>query len=103
MVETIKNKPSMMKDIYGFYGPGHLELMIKKTRKALMLAVLLFVITAPFFSSCSKRIYISGQNKNLPSAYTGTGKYVQKSRLGKSHGGIRKVSLKCPIPQARKK
>jgi hypothetical protein len=82
--------------------PNHRDFNIDKT-KALLFTLLVVSIFNPFIYSCSPRMTIGGQSKYMPSAYTGTGKYIKYNGIGKKHNGIKQYTLKCRIPPAPKK
>jgi hypothetical protein len=74
----------------------------KPDRGILTILVLFLLILIPFIFSCSRRLSIPGQNKSLPSAYTGSGKYVNYHTIGQRKDGIRKYTLKCPVSSDKK-
>jgi hypothetical protein len=92
-----------MKDLNGFNIPGHHFIRNKKTNAgSRMILILMPVIFILFLFSCSSKMIIAKQDRNLPSAYTHSGKYVRNNGVGKKRDGIKKENLKCHIPSSRK-
>jgi hypothetical protein len=70
--------------------------------RTLIILILMLVILIPFLYSCSNKMIIAEQDRNLSSAYTHSGKYANYNGIGKKRDGIRKNNLKCHIPSKRK-
>jgi hypothetical protein len=75
---------------------------IKSNVGILTILFLILLLLTPFIISCSRRLSIPEQNKSMPSAYTGTGKYVNYHTIGQRKDGIRKYTLKCPVSSDKK-
>ena len=93
-----------MKEVNGFNIPGHHIFRNKKRdTKTFIILILMLMLLIPLLHSCSNKMIIAEQNRNLSSAYTHSGKYVSFNGIGKRRDGIRKNNLKCHIPSNRKK
>jgi len=90
-----------MKDLNGYNMPGHHFIRNKKIKIGYWI-ILMPLIFIPFLFSCSSKMIIAEQDRNLSSAYTHTGKYIRNNGVGKKRDGIKKENLKCHIPSSRK-
>jgi hypothetical protein len=98
-----KSKSATMKDLNEFNIPDLNFFRNRKTNvRTLIILILIMVLMNPFLFSCSNKMFIAEQDRNLSSAYTHSGKYVNFNGIGKKRDGIRKNNLKCHIPSNRK-